>query len=363
MDEQQIDVQVCGGWLDSFGYEIPDAEGMRWSQFINEHLMKNCDASDRLAPLASVPLQNGKMAAKILEEALTAGYHGAMIGTQPKGGHGNLDDPDLDPFWEAASDLNATIYLHPMFGCGDARMLDYDLLNIIGRGTDTITAVSRLIYSGHLLKYSGMNFVLSHGGGGLPFLLGRMRYGQALKPQYGDPQASLDGCYYDTVVHDSNTLQFVCKQFGADRVMLGSDYPFAVGDLEPCKVVNDANLTDVIGADCTDAYNVPDKHLCDALAITSSAISVYEDGPDVQNFQVLKLFLVIFISFGAWVWLTMSLTKLGSSRIDLRRTREGLSSSYTANLGCIERVLVFVGCFAVVAGYCYWPEISSLIGL
>ena len=125
----------------------------------------------------------------------------------------------------------------------------------------------------------------------------------------------------------------------------------------------DANLTDVIGADCTDAYNVPDKHLCDALAITSSAISVYEDGPDVQNFQVLKLFLVIFISFGAWVWLTMSLTKLGSSRIDLRRTREGLSSSYTANLGCIERVLVFVGCFAVVAGYCYWPEISSLIGL
>ena len=249
MDEQQIDVQVCAGWLDSFGYEIPDAEGMRWSQFINEHLMKNCDASDRLAPLASVPLQNGKMAAKILEEALTAGYHGAMIGTQPKGGHGNLDDPDLDPFWEAASDLKATIYLHPMFGCGDARMLDYDLLNIIGRGTDTITAVSRLIFSGHLLKYSDMNFVLSHGGGGLPFLLGRMRYGQALKPQYGDPQASLDGCYYDTVVHDSNTLQFVCKQFGADRVMLGSDYPFAVGDLEPCKVVNDANLTDAERAD------------------------------------------------------------------------------------------------------------------
>ncbi|MDA0652262.1 MAG: amidohydrolase family protein [Proteobacteria bacterium] len=249
MDEQQIDVQVCGGWLDSFGYEIPHDEGMRWSRFINEHLMKNCEASDRLAPLASVPLQNGKMAAKVLEEALKAGYHGAMIGTQPKGGSGNLDDPDLDPFWEAASDLKATIYLHPMFGCGDARMLDYDLLNIIGRGTDTITAVARLIYSGHLLKYSGMNFVLSHGGGGLPFLLGRMRTGQALKPEYGDPQASLEGCYYDTVVHDANTLEFVCKQFGADRVMLGSDYPFAVGDLEPCKVVNDANLTDAERAD------------------------------------------------------------------------------------------------------------------
>ena len=172
-----------------------------------------------------------------------------MIGTQPKGDHGNLDDPDLDPFWEAASDLKATIYLHPMFGCGDARMQDYQLLNILGRGTDTITAVGRLIYSGHLLKYSGMNFVLSHGGGGLPFLMGRMRCGHAHNPELGDPQASLESCYYDTVVHDSNTLEFVCKQFGADRVMLGSDYPFAVGDLEPCTVVNDANLTDAERAD------------------------------------------------------------------------------------------------------------------
>ena len=189
------------------------------------------------------------MAAKVLEDALKAGFHGAMIGTQPKGGHGNLDDPDLDPFWETASDLKATIYLHPMFGCGDERMLDYQLLNIIGRGTDTITAVSRLIYSGHLLKYSGMNFVLSHGGGGLPFLLGRMRCGQAHNPDFGDPQASMEACYYDTVVHDANTLEFVCKQFGADRVMLGSDYPFAVGDLEPCKVVHDTNLTEAEKAD------------------------------------------------------------------------------------------------------------------
>ncbi len=243
MDKQSVDIQVCGGWLDSFGYEISDDEGMRWSRFINEHLIKACDESDRLAPLASVPLQNGKLAAQVLEEAINMGFHGAMIGTQPKGGEGNLDDPDLDPFWEAASSLKATLYLHPMFGCGDARMMDYGLLNIIGRSTDTITAVGRLIFSGHLLKYSGMKLVLSHGGGGLPFLLGRLRCGQAHKPEYGDPQASLESCYYDTVVHDSNSLEFVCKQFGAHRVMLGSDYPFPIGDLEPCDVVNDANLT------------------------------------------------------------------------------------------------------------------------
>ena len=209
MDEQNIDVQVCGGWLDSFGYEIPDDEGLRWSQLINEHLMKATDGSNRFAPLACVPLQNGRLAAKVLEEAIGSGFAGVMIGTQPKGGSGNLDDDDLDPFWEAASALKATVYLHPMFGCGDERLLDYDLLNTLGRATDTMAAVGRLVFSGKLLKYSGMNFVLSHGG--------------------------------------------VCATFGADRVVMGSDYPFANGDLEPTRIIEastvltDAEKTSILG--------------------------------------------------------------------------------------------------------------------
>jgi uncharacterized protein YjbI with pentapeptide repeats len=124
--------------------------------------------------------------------------------------------------------------------------------------------------------------------------------------------------------------------------------------------LTDANLDGVIGADCTGAYNVLDKYRCDALAIALPAISVYEEGPDVQNIQGLKLFLVIFISFGLWVFLTVICNTRTSS--EARLTRSGLSS-YTANLGWKEYILVFVGCFAFVAGYCYWPEISSLIGL
>ena len=253
MDAQNIDVQVCGGWLDSFGYEIPDDEGLRWSQLINDHLMKATDGSNRFAPLACVPLQNGKLAAKVLEDAVGNGFAGVMIGTQPKGGSGNLDDDDLDPFWEAASALNATVYLHPMFGCGDERLLDYDLINTLGRATDTMAAVGRLVFSGKLLKYSGMNFVLSHGGGGLPFLLGRMRHVQSHKPEFGDPQASLAGCYYDTVVQDTLTLEFVCATFGADRVVMGSDYPFVNGDLEPTRIIEastvltDAEKTSILG--------------------------------------------------------------------------------------------------------------------
>jgi aminocarboxymuconate-semialdehyde decarboxylase len=253
MDEQKVDVQVCAGWLDSFGYEIPDKEGLRWSQLINDHLMKATDGSNRLAPLATVPLQNGKMATKVLEDAINDGFAGVMIGTQPKGGSGNLDDDDLDQFWEAAASLKATVYLHPMFGCGDERLLDYSLINTLGRATDTMTAMGRMIFSGKLLKYSGMNFVVSHGGAGLPFLLGRMRCVQSLNPDYGDPQASLEGCYYDTVVQDTGALEFLCATLGADRVVMGSDYPFALGDLEPTKIIEastvltDAEKTSILG--------------------------------------------------------------------------------------------------------------------
>jgi len=121
-----------------------------------------------------VPLQSGKLAAEILEHALANGFHGAMIGTQPKGAGGNLDDPDLNPFWETASAKHATLFLHPMFVCGDDRLGQYDLVNGAGRLTDTTIAVSRLLFSGHLSRYPGVNLVLSHGGAALPFALGRL---------------------------------------------------------------------------------------------------------------------------------------------------------------------------------------------
>ncbi|MCH7711464.1 MAG: amidohydrolase family protein, partial [Proteobacteria bacterium] len=174
MDEQGIDHQVTGGWLDSFGYELPAAEGAAWSRFINEHLISATAGSDKLTPLGSVPLQDGELAAEVLTEALAAGFPGVMIGTLPFGDSGNLDDPALDPFWQTASDLGATVFIHPMFGCGDPRLADYEMMNAVGRATDTTTAVARLLFSGHFLKYTGMKVVLPHGGGALPYMLGRL---------------------------------------------------------------------------------------------------------------------------------------------------------------------------------------------
>ena len=172
LTDHGIDKQVVGGWLDTFGYDIPADEGADWSRFLNEHMLAATAKLPFLVPLATVPMQSGKHAAKVLEEALDAGFHGAMIGTQPKGATGVLDDPDLDPFWEAASRRKATLFVHPTFGARDDRLKAYGLVSAVGRVTDTTIAMSRLLYSGHLTRYPGVNLVISHGGAALAMVLG-----------------------------------------------------------------------------------------------------------------------------------------------------------------------------------------------
>ena len=115
MDRNGIDHQLVGGWLDSFGYELPSGEGLAWSRFYNDCLQEALREETRFTPLATVPLQHGGLAAEVLSEALDEGFGGVMIGTLPKGNAGNLDDPSLDPFWQTASDLGAAVFMHPRF--------------------------------------------------------------------------------------------------------------------------------------------------------------------------------------------------------------------------------------------------------
>ncbi len=243
MDKNGIDHQLAGGWLDSFGYEIPAVQGLAWSRFINTCMREALAEQKRFTPLATVPLQDGKLAAQVLAEAMDAGFGGVMIGTLPKGLGGLLDDPGLDPFWQAASELQAAVFLHPMFLCGEPRLADYDLVNAIGRVADTSIAVARLLFSGHLLKFSGMKLVLSHGGAALPMVLGRLARNFTISQgKYSDPRKGFEALYFDSVVFDADALRFLAAKAGAARIMLGSDMPFPIGDMEPCKVVQAAGF-------------------------------------------------------------------------------------------------------------------------
>lgn len=266
MDKNGIDHQLLGGWLDSFGYELAPSEGLAWSRFINACMREALAGEKRFTPLATVPLQDGKMAAEVLGEALEAGFGGIMIGTLPKGMGGVLDDPQLDPFWEAAAKLEAALFLHPMFLCGEPRLADYDLVNAIGRVADTSIAVSRLLFSGHLLRFPGMKLVISHGGAALPLVLGRLaRNFTIAQGKYADPRKGFDALYFDSVVFDADALQFLAGKAGAARIMLGSDMPFPIGDMEPCKVVHAAGFAaaeraSILGGNAQGVFRI--RHDC-----------------------------------------------------------------------------------------------------
>ena len=244
MDAQGVDHACLSLWTDLEGYELEPQEGAAWSRFINECLIEELSVEARFSPIASVPLQDGALAAEVLEEAMAGGFAGVMIGTLPAGaGGGNLDDPSLDLFWEAASRLQAAVYLHPMFLCNEPRLADYDLINTVGRLADSSIALGRLLASGHLLKYPGMSLVASHGGAMLPFALGRFRrMHEATGGKYADPVAGFERLYFDTAVYDVATLEFLIARAGADKVMLGTDAPMSIAELDPVGMVKAARL-------------------------------------------------------------------------------------------------------------------------
>jgi aminocarboxymuconate-semialdehyde decarboxylase len=245
LDTNMIDRQVIGGWLDMFGYELPADEGLRWSRLINAHLAGLAKEQTRFIPLATVPLQDGARAAEVLKEAHAGGFKGAMIGTQPRGRGGVLDDPSLLPFWETANSLGSIIFIHPVFESGDDRVHDYGMANAVGRITDTLIAMSRLIYAGHVTRYANIKIVAGIGGAALPYVIGRLRRNYSLdKNKLGDPDAALAAMYYDTIVQDPRALRYLADVVGAGRIMMGSDMPFPIGDLAPLKIVQETSFTD-----------------------------------------------------------------------------------------------------------------------
>jgi aminocarboxymuconate-semialdehyde decarboxylase len=242
MDKQRIDRQVVGGWPDWFGYELPAAEGEAWCRLFNEAQLAAAKAEPRFVPLASVPLQDGERAATVLKAAVAAGFPGAMISTLPRGIGSVLDAPDLVPFWAAADETGAVVHIHPSYDAGDTRVNDYGLANGVGRISDAIVAVARLLCSGHVARYRNARIFVPMGAAGLPFLLGRLARNHKITPGLSDPRAGLASLYTDSILHDPRVLRFVVEMMGAERVMMGSDMPFPIGDDEPTKIIAAAGL-------------------------------------------------------------------------------------------------------------------------
>ena len=245
LDKNGIERQVCGGWLDMMGNELPAEEGQRWNRMANEHMLSLAKSEKRIIPLAALPMQDGAAAAAELKWAHAQGFKGAMIGTQPKGVGGVLDDPSLDAFWKAADDLGSAIFFHPVFESGDNRVHDYGMANAVGRITDSMIAITRLIYAGHVLKYRNVKFIAGIGGAALPYIAGRLRRNYGVEAgKVADPDASMAALWYDALVQDVGVLKFLASKVGTDRMMMGSDAPFPIGDLDkPQQIIIDAGFS------------------------------------------------------------------------------------------------------------------------
>jgi len=241
LNEQGIRRQVIGGWLDIFGYQLPADEGADWAAALTEGIAELARADERLVPLGTVPLQDPARAADALRALRAAGLPGVLIAT--RAGGRELDDPAFTPFWEAADETAAVVYLHPGFGTDSTRYADFGLLNGLARVEDSTVTLARLLYAGIPARFPTMALVVAHGGGALPYVLGRLARNHVINKQTtADPLESFAALYFDSVVFDPDALTFLVNKVGADRVLLGSDYPFPIGDLTPVDVVDRAGL-------------------------------------------------------------------------------------------------------------------------
>jgi aminocarboxymuconate-semialdehyde decarboxylase len=244
LDDNGIDLQLVGGWLDVFGYDLPAGEAGEWATTLTEAIREETVGDDRYLPLGTVPLAQPDEAAEAVAKQRAGGLSGLMIGTRAVPGM-ELDDAAYVPFWEAADETGALVFLHPGFGATTPRYADFGLVNGLGRLEDTTVTLARLLYAGIPARYPGARIVVAHGGAALPYVLGRLEQNHALNPQTTcDPRESFSLLHFDSVVFDPEALRFLVRTVGADRVLLGSDYPFPIGDLRPRQVLEGVPLAD-----------------------------------------------------------------------------------------------------------------------
>jgi aminocarboxymuconate-semialdehyde decarboxylase len=213
-------------------------------------------APDRLCGLGLVPLQHPELCVAALDQALGRGLLGVEIssyaprwGEGPENGTIELSDPALEPFWEHAAVTGAVILLHPI-GCTlDARLGRFFLSNTVGQPVENAVALSHLIFSGVLDRHPGLRLIAAHGGGYLPTYLGRSDHAWRVRPEARTcaepPSTYLRRLWFDSLVHSPEALRALVGVVGADRVLLGSDYPFDMGVPDPVEGVRAAGLGDI----------------------------------------------------------------------------------------------------------------------
>lgn len=241
-----VDVQLVAGWMDLAGYHLPVEDGRWLAEVQNDAIAKLAAAApDRYVGAAAVPLQDPEVAAKELDRAVTQlGHRAVQIGARIE--ETGLDDPSLDPFWAAAQRLGVLVVIHPAELSVPDRHRRLFLHILTGNPAETTHAAAAIMLGGVLDRFPRLRFLLVHGGGYLPYQIGRLDRGAVAAPppvrsrSARPPREHLASFYFDTVLHDDDALRYLAGVAGTDHVVLGSDYPFPMRDDSPLATVERA---------------------------------------------------------------------------------------------------------------------------
>ncbi len=243
MDMTEVSVQVLSTIPVLFNYWAKPEHGHETSRFFNDHIAQCvADNPNRFVGLGTVPMQDMYFAIKEMERCVTElKMPGLEIGSNIN--NKNLSDPSFDPFWKAAEELGCCIFVHPWEMMGENDMQKYWLPWLVGMPAETARAISSMIFGGVFERFPKLRVAFAHGGGSFPFTIGRIEHGFNVRPDLCaidnsvNPREYIGKFWIDALVHDPKALQYVVDVMGHDKVCMGSDYPFPLGEHHPGKLI------------------------------------------------------------------------------------------------------------------------------
>ncbi len=248
-DAQNVNVQVLSTVPVMFSYWANATDCADVSQFLNDGIAEIVlKYSKRFIGLGTVPMQNTELAIRELESAKKIGLKGVQIGSNVN--QKNLGDAEFYEFFAACSELKMAVFVHPWEMMGEKEMAKYWLPWLVGMPAETSRAICSLIFSGVLERLPNLRICFAHGGGSFPFTLGRIEHGFEVRPDLcavdnpQNPREYLGKFWLDSLVHDEAILEYLVKLVGADKIALGTDYPFPLGELEPGKLIETSKFDD-----------------------------------------------------------------------------------------------------------------------
>eukprot|EP00045_Choanoeca_perplexa_P001561 m.20622 g.20622 ORF g.20622 m.20622 type:complete len:343 (-) comp11031_c0_seq2:87-1115(-) len=263
-----VDVQVICTVPVMFNYWTKPEHGLIIAQDLNNHIASVCKQHPKkFIGLASVPLQDPELAATELRRAMTdLKLAGVQIGSHVN--DWNLDASELEPFWHACEETQAAVLVHPWDMQLDGRYSKYWAPWLVGMPAETTLAIMTILMGGVLERHPKLRLCFAHGGGSFAFTVGRIQHGYNVRPDLcateckTPPMDFIGKFWVDSAVHDDDALELLIKRMGQDRVIMGSDYPFPLGEHHPGQCIEthkalDAELqTKLLGSNCLDFLNL-----------------------------------------------------------------------------------------------------------